>query len=120
MSDEQSPIPATKQVDRVLLVVALLAFLGLLAAYVGLVLAGKDPEGVVRLCVTLAGIFGLGAVQRVHANQQNAVLESARQDLGTIKQQTNGGLDKRIREGSAESMREILGEYGLSPKQDGE
>lgn len=85
----------------------LVAFLGVLTAYVCLALAGVDTGGFINAIVTLAGLLGLGAHVERRTVQQN-------RQLDTITRQTNGVLDERIRNGSETAIRKLLREAGYT------
>lgn len=106
MSDQpDNSQPSVESLDRGLLVVALVAFLGLLAAYVALAITGKDAEGVVRLATTLAAVFGLGAAQRVQHRATTRKLNNQNVALARITSQTNGELDDRIEQAVVKALR---------------
>lgn len=92
------------------IVCATVAFLGILAAYVGLVLAGHDASGLVQLLVTLGSVLGLGGFIEHRTQQQNATIQK-------IDKQTNGVLDQRIKDGTAHAVRGLLADAGVLPKQ---
>lgn len=92
---------STVALDRGLVAGGVVAFLGLLAAYCVLAALGKDAEGVVRLTVTLAGIFGLGVYNRAQHKSQVRRLDR-------ITSQTNGVLDDRIEAGTIRAIRSVL------------
>lgn len=87
------------------LLAGVLAFLGVLAAYVVLALNGVDTNGFVSALVTLAGVLGLG----VHVERRT--LAQNRQ-LDQITRQTNGVLDERIRTGSEKAVRSVMRQLG--------
>lgn len=77
----------------------LIAFLAVLAAYVFLDHNGDDAGGLVQAVLVLAGFLGLGGHVEKTRRQANA-------QLTQIREQTNGVLDKRIRDGVAEVLAE--------------
>lgn len=83
----------------------LVGFLAVLAAYVVLTLNGHDASGLVSAVLALVGAAGVGVHSEVRIRQQNAV-------LAKVDRQTNGVLDQRIREGSAEAVSEVLRRAG--------
>jgi hypothetical protein len=96
------------QIDRVAVVAVLIAFLGLLAAYVVLTMTDHDGEGVTQLAITVATVLGLGAYTRGHLTRQDGRLQQ-------IESQTNGVLDARIRAQTTAAMRELMAETGTVP-----
>lgn len=91
------------RLDRGLLITGLVAFLAVLGAYVALTIAGRDPEGVVQMVVTLAAVFGLGTYQR-------ATHKSQARKLDKITYQTNGILTAKIEAGTLAALERVLSE----------
>jgi hypothetical protein len=87
----------------------LIGFLGVLAAYVALTLTGHDASGLTSTVVTLLGVAGLGVHVERRTQEQNAT-------IAKIDRQTNGVLDRRIREGTKAAVAEVLAERDSSPK----
>lgn len=96
------------RLDRGLLIIGLVAFLAVLAAYVALTISGRDPEGVVQLVVTLAAVFGLGTYNRA-THKANA------RRLDKITSQTNGVLDGRIEAGTYRALERLLTDRLIEP-----
>lgn len=98
------------------LIAAAVVALGVIGAVVGLDVSGH--QGDVPTVLGLGGplVAGLLAVARVdlHTAGQNATLDQHTEQLATITAQTNGVLDKRIRDG----VREVLDAAGLLPQDD--
>jgi hypothetical protein len=86
------------------LVCILIGFLGVLAAYVALTLAGQDATGLVSVVVTLLGVTGLGAHIEARTQQQNRT-------IAKIDKQTNGVLDRRIHDGTKAAVAQLLAEH---------
>lgn len=89
------------------LVCILIGFLGVLAAYVALTLAGQDATGLVSVVVTLLGVTGLGAHVEHRTQQQNRT-------IAKIDKQTNGVLDRRIHDGTKAAVEAVLAERDLA------
>lgn len=87
--------------------IALLGFLGVLAAYVALALTGHDTAGLVQALVTLAGVGGLGVHFERRTQEQNV-------RIAKIDKQTNGVLDQRILDGAHKAISTALVEHGLT------
>lgn len=84
------------------------AFLGILAAYVALVLTGNDPSGLGEMVLMLLSVLGLGAHVEHRTQQQNAT-------IAKIDRQTNGVLDQRIHDGTSKAVAAVLAEHNLIP-----
>lgn len=98
----------SSQIDRTAVVAVLIAFLGLLAAYVVLTMTNHDGEGVVRLTITITSILGVGVYTRGHLTRQDVT-------MAQIEHQTNGVLDERIKSNARAAMQELLTETGVVP-----
>lgn len=90
--------------DRWTLGTALVAFLGILTAFVVLTVTGHDGAAIMRVVTEVAAILGLGAV----THKQHKV---QRRKLDKIEHQTNGALDGRIREQTRNALRDLLEEH---------
>lgn len=88
---------------------AAIAFVGIVGAYVALVITGHGSEtgGLVTAVLTLLGFLGLGAHQSQRLGQQDAALD-------VITHQTNGVLTQRIQDGADAAMRQVLREAGYN------
>lgn len=101
-----------KQIDRVLLLIGLVAFLAVLTSLTVLTLQDKDTGSLLRLLgiiasiVTSAGYLG---------TKVNRVQEQVQPALARITEQTNGSLDRRIEDGSARAVHNVLQSYGIKP-----
>lgn len=87
-----------------------IAFLGILAAYVALVVTGHADQanGLAPLIVTVLGVTGLAGHIEKRTQEQNAT-------IAKIDRQTNGVLDKRIHEGTTAAMKQLLQEHNIIP-----
>ena len=83
----------------------LLAFLGIVGAYVALTMTGHDANGLITAVVSLLAAVGIGAHVEARTQQQNV-------EIGQIKTQTNGVLDKRILDGATTAVENVLSRAG--------
>lgn len=86
------------------------AFLGIIAAYVVLVVTGHGDEaqGLAPMVVTVLGVFGLGAHVEKRTQEQN-------QTIAKIDRQTNGVLDRRIHDGTRQAVESLLADHNIIP-----
>lgn len=87
-----------------------LAFLGILAAYVALVITGHEEAatGLAPMIVTVLGVAGLGAHVEKRTQEQNTT-------IAKIDRQTNGVLDRRIHDGTQAAVKSLLVEHNIIP-----
>lgn len=93
--------------SRAVLLVGLVAFLAVLAAYVALTVAGFDASGLVSSVVLLLGAVGIGAHNEVRSR-------GLAQGVDKVRRQTNGELDDRMREHTENAVRTTLREAGFN------
>lgn len=99
MTQHSAPTPGDR-VQPVIVISLLLAFLATLGAYVWLSHDGGDTGSLISAVVTILGLLGVGVHSESRARKTNAT-------LATIQEQTNGVLDRKIRDG----VRAVLAEF---------
>lgn len=91
-------------------IAAAIAFLGVLASFVVLVLTGHADQApaLASIVVTVAGLLGLGSHVEKRTQEQN-------ETIAKIDKQTNGVLDKRIHDGTTAAVKQLLQEHNIIP-----
>lgn len=86
------------------------AFLGILCAYVVLVVTGHADQanGLAPLIVTVLGVTGLAGHIEKRTQEQNQV-------IAKIDRQTNGVLTERIQTGTRTAVEQLLQEHNIIP-----
>lgn len=86
------------------------AFLGILTAYVVLVVTGHADQanGLAPLVVTVLGVTGLAGHIEKRTQEQNEVIRK-------IDRQTNGVLTERIHAGTQAAVKQLLQEHNIIP-----
>jgi ABC-type transport system involved in cytochrome bd biosynthesis fused ATPase/permease subunit len=105
-----------KPIDLRLALVAVVAFVAIIAAYVVLVALGHQDAatGLAPLVLTLLGFVGLGGHVTQRLGQQDQQLTQQTEQLAQITHQTNGVLTERIRAGADSALRQVLRETGYN------
>lgn len=93
------------------LIVGLVALLAVIAAFVTLAVTNHDTTTFVSFVGTLAAVAGLGVHSEIRTRQQNVRIRK-------IDEQTNGVLTKRIEVASANAVRKVLREVGMTFPED--
>lgn len=108
MTDQNTPpLGQASRLSPVVVISLLVAFLAILGAYVFLSHQGDDAGGLIQAVLVLAGFLGLGGTVERTRRQANA-------QLNQIREQTNGVLDRRIREGVSAALAERDARRGRS------
>lgn len=104
----------SKPIDLRLALVAVVAFVAIIAAYVILVALGHGDEatGLAPLVLTLLGFVGLGGHVTQRLGQQDEQLTQQTEQLTQITHQTNGVLTARIKSATDDAVRTALRSAG--------
>lgn len=95
MSDSNLPAPPPAKLQPVVVICLTIAFLATIGAYVWMSHEGTQADGLISAVLIILSAVGVSTHVETRTRRQDRM-------LSTITHQTNGALDRRIRDGVRE------------------